>query len=289
MPTSTKFSPESEDFVKSTMLQTLLRADSVFKLEGTMGCQFFPQVVDTIQDRLLLPKSRSTWYESDDTEDGDYDERGVRKSLKLCGLSRDSTARTAAKAILASLGREDAAYLEMKGLGERFVCERCWMKKPMGWAELVSLFQSEPHITYAEQVCQLDHYSQSENLHWSLTVSSFREKGIAFNELHKVPLEKPTQPNGSVRSYGSRIRIRPNEIIGRSTSTTPDPDATKPMVKIVTIEEAETALSVPLPVPLIGCQFCEAVALTFQPRDGWKTPPRPRGSREEMIRHLTEM
>lgn len=125
------------------MLQTLLRADSVFKLQGTTGCQFYPNVVNTIQDRLLLPKQRSTWYESEDTEDDDYDTRGHKKALNLAGLSRDSRARAAAKAILKSLDRKGAAYLEMQALGERFVCERCWMKKPMGWAELVSPVYSE--------------------------------------------------------------------------------------------------------------------------------------------------
>ncbi|KAF8607777.1 hypothetical protein BDV93DRAFT_603554 [Ceratobasidium sp. AG-I] len=270
--TSTKFTSESEESVKSTMLQTLLRADSVFKLDGTNGCRFYPDVITTIQDRLLLPSARAIWYDSDATEDGDYDMLGYKTPLNLAGVSRDSTARTAAKAILASLGLEDAAYLEMKALGERFVCERCFMKKPMGWAEL------------------LDHYSESEKLHWNSTVSSFCAKGIAFNELHKVPFEKPLKPQRSVYQPGeSRIRTRPGGPFNKRTSTTPDPTTTKPMVKVLTIEEAEAMLLTPAPVPLMGCQFCEAVVLAFQPRDGWRAPPRPRGSREEMIQHLAEM
>lgn len=144
---------------------------------------------------------------------------------------------------------------------------------------------------------QLDHYSESDHTGWSPVVDRLRMNGIAFNELHEVPPEKPKKKKRGIHRAGqSRIEEQSEDsddfdpiFTNLIPEPQPGPSAMKPMVKILTVEEAEAVLLAPTPPPTTGCQFCEAVALAFEPKEGKKEPLRPRGSREEMIQHLAEM
>lgn len=137
---STQFTEESQPYIQGHDIRKILRADSVFQIGTDQACWFFPDVVEFMQDTLPVPEPN---YGSEDEDEesgwGYYNRRyELPHVLDLSRVHRHSPGQRTAECLLACLGKPDAAYLEMKALGRRFVCGRCWVKTPMTWTEMVS-------------------------------------------------------------------------------------------------------------------------------------------------------
>jgi hypothetical protein len=147
---STKFTAQSEAYM-SHSIRKLLRADSVFQLDDNQTCQYFPDIVKIIQDGLLVPSWRHVRSrDSEDSDDGYHRlvfENELPWAMDLSRAHPHVQGQAAAKSLLACLGKPDASHLELKALGKRFVCERCWVKTPMTWAEMVSRFAVQVEST----------------------------------------------------------------------------------------------------------------------------------------------
>ncbi|KAG8679813.1 hypothetical protein FRC09_018694, partial [Ceratobasidium sp. 395] len=258
---STIFTEQSTQYLNGVSSQKVLRADSVFQLGGPTKsfktCCFYPDVVHALQARLNSSQPQSPF---DDTDESDSDEGygvdGYRKSLNLSGVSGFGEGKRAAKRLLRCLGRPHAAYLEMKAIGERFACQRCWVRKPMGWAEIVGppcLFQGA-----------VEHYANSHPGH-NTTKCWFAHRGTRFNNEHETPEDKAADEVADKKeSRVNRRRFLIEETdtmpVVQSGSPMPESSSARPLVKILSFEEAEEALAAASAPRPVRCRICESVA-----------------------------
>jgi hypothetical protein len=63
--------------------------------------------------------------------------RGAYDAWDSIQFERYPEAEEVAKALLECLGRPDAAYVELKLLGKKFICGRCDDREPKSWDMLV--------------------------------------------------------------------------------------------------------------------------------------------------------
>ncbi|KAG8702019.1 hypothetical protein FRC08_003751 [Ceratobasidium sp. 394] len=286
---STRFTEQSTKHISGISTRKVLRADSVFQL-GKPGnwsttCYFYPNVVDVLQEQLESKQPPVVFYNPDES-DGDegYDSDGRRQPLDLSGVSGHADGKRAAKRLLRCLGRPHAAYLEMKAIGQRFMCGRCWMRKPMGWAEIV------------------EHYANSQpgfntTKHW------YAHQGIKFNNEHETLEDKLADDAAAREESQTKRRYRvpsPMQVdeaelqsgrmpvVRSDTTLVPESQSARPLVKILSFEEAEEALVAASVPGLVKCRICESVAESKN--DHFRgVMPRPEGSREVIIRHLVDV
>ncbi|KAG8747451.1 hypothetical protein FRC10_001122 [Ceratobasidium sp. 414] len=285
---STEFTEQSIKHVSGISSRKVLRADSVFQL-GKPGnwsttCYFYPNVIDVLQAHLDSKRPHSVSYDTDGS-DGDegYNSDGRRQPLDLSGVTGHTNGKRAAKRLLRCLGRPHAAYLEMKAIGQRFVCGRCWVQKPMGWAEIV------------------EHYANSQP-GFSTTKHWYAHQGVKFNNEHETLEDRLADDAAAQKESRTKRRYRvPSPLVRETesqsermpvsqsdTAFVPESQSARPLVKILSFEEAEEALgaaSVPGPVK---CRICESVAQSNGDHFGGPMP-RPEGSREVVIRHLVDV
>ncbi|KAG9090256.1 hypothetical protein FS749_000703 [Ceratobasidium sp. UAMH 11750] len=286
---STRFTEQSTKHISGISTRKVLRADSVFQL-GKPGnwsttCYFYPNVVDVLQEQLESKQPPVVFYNPDES-DGDegYDSDGRRQPLDLSGVSGHADGKRAAKRLLRCLGRPHAAYLEMKAIGQRFMCGRCWMQKPMGWAEIV------------------EHYANSQpgfntTKHW------YAHQGIKFNNEHETLEDKLADDAAAREESQTKRRYRvpsPMQVdeaefqsgrmpvVRSDTTLVPESQSARPLVKILSFEEAEEALVAASVPGLVKCRICESVAESKNDHFGG-VMPRPEGSREVIIRHLVDV
>ncbi|KAG9124320.1 hypothetical protein FRC07_012043 [Ceratobasidium sp. 392] len=283
---STKFTEQSKGHVGGMFSRKVLRADSVFRLGGpgswSKACQFYPEVIHVVQAQLDSNLSPALDTDESDGDEG-YDSDGQRKPLNLSGMTGYGDGRRAAKRLLRCLGRPHAAYLEMKAIGERFMCQRCWVQNPMGWTEIV------------------EHYA---NAHpgYNTTKYWYAHQGIKFNNEHETPEDKVADKAAAQQESQAKRRYRlPNPLVEvtdfqsdvmpvsqSATTLVPESNSARPLVKILSTEEAEEALaaaSIPGPVK---CGICESVAESNDDHFGGPMP-RPKGSREVIVQHLVDV
>jgi hypothetical protein len=60
------------------------------------------------------------------------------KSLDLTRFGRYDEAHDAACMLLEDMGKPDACYLELRSLGQQYICARCHEDFPKAWEEIVS-------------------------------------------------------------------------------------------------------------------------------------------------------
>ncbi|KAG9127743.1 hypothetical protein FRC07_010195 [Ceratobasidium sp. 392] len=113
----------------SPSLRTLLRADTVFRIDDDRACPpplYYPELFCIYQDYRkghfpirggITPKLGIPW--------------------KTSYVRRFEEGVTAAKAILDELGRQDAAQFELQCLGAIFSCGQCSDKRPRTWNQIV--------------------------------------------------------------------------------------------------------------------------------------------------------
>ncbi|CAE6391270.1 unnamed protein product [Rhizoctonia solani] len=249
---STTFAANSDQHVLNNDIGTLLRADSVFEFYDYPTCYYFPEIVEVIQDKLLSPPSYIPARLSEDDRDDIYG----ASPLSLQGVGAHRLGRKAARRLLACLSKQNAAYLEMNGYGRRFVCERCWVKTPMTWVEMVA------------------HYARSVTYNWNFPITcSLRTEGIECKEEHSEPKDFEMRKRNSIDEQ-PEVQAYPT---------------TRPLVRLLTIDELNSLESQPLPT-YFTCGICDQVADLHngQGLDG-KPIPRPKGSRETMIKHLADV
>ncbi|CAE6405071.1 unnamed protein product [Rhizoctonia solani] len=249
---STTFTAESKQYIWGNDISTLLRADSVFEFYDYPTCYYFHEIVEVIQDKLLPPPSYIPARYSEDDRDDVYG----TIPLGLRGVGAHRLGQKAAKRLLACLGKQNAAYLEMKGYGRRFVCGKCWVKTPMTWVEM------------------LTHYARSKTYNWNFPITcSLRTEGIECREEH-----------GETKGPGAPIRSSIDE-----QSQVQAQPTTRPLVRLLTTEELNSLENEPLPTQFT-CGVCDQVADLHngQGLDG-KPIPRPKGSREVMVEHLVDV
>lgn len=267
---STQFTDQSQPHIQGHDIRKILRADSVFQIGTDQTCWFFPDVVEMTQ--AILPVQEHNYGSPFDSDGEDEDSKTeyynwryeLPPVLDLSRVYRHSAARRAAECLLACLGKSDAAYLEMKALGRRFVCGRCWVKTPMTWAEI------------------LEHYSQLVVYNWPYpTVHSFQQKGIERKEEHV--LFKEPEFLGSKSPAENSSGDTPGEDDAKERrDTRPAP----PLVRLVTLEEAEAAENDSLS-PKFLCGVCDAVSVLHNGQGVDNRPiPRPMGSKEVILEHL---
>ncbi|CCO30614.1 hypothetical protein BN14_04644 [Rhizoctonia solani AG-1 IB] len=249
---STTFAANSDQHVLNNDIATLLRADSVFEFYDYPTCYYFPEIVEVIQDKLLSPPSYIPARLSEDDRDDIYG----ASPLSLQGVGAHRLGRKAARRLLACLSKQNVAYLEMNGYGRRFVCERCWVKTPMTWVEMVA------------------HYARSVTYNWNFPITcSLRTEGIECKEEHSEPKDFEMRKRNSIDEQ-PEVQAYPT---------------TRPLVRLLTIDELNSLESQPLPT-YFTCGICDQVADLHngQGLDG-KPIPRPKGSRETMIKHLADV
>ncbi|KAF8709253.1 GTP-binding protein, partial [Rhizoctonia solani] len=249
---STAFTADSSQYILDNDIRTLLRADSVFEFYDYPTCYYFPEIVAIVRDKLLPPPSYIPARHSEDDRDDIYS----TNPMGLHGVGAHRLGRRAARGLLASLGKQNAAYLEMSGYGRRFVCGRCWVKTPMTWIEMVT------------------HYARNVTYNWNFPITcSLRAEGIECKEEH-----------GGFKSnvIGTRNKTRADEQSEFQVTT-------RPLVRLLSIDELNSLESEPLSTQFT-CGVCDQVADLHngQGLDG-KPIPRPKGSREVMIEHLLDV
>ncbi|GAB1523607.1 hypothetical protein RhiTH_006757 [Rhizoctonia solani] len=249
---STAFTADSSQYILDNDIRTLLRADSVFEFYDYPTCYYFPEIVAIVRDKLLPPPSYIPARYSEDDRDDIYS----TNPMGLHGVGAHRLGRRAARGLLASLGKQNAAYLEMSGYGRRFVCGRCWVKTPMTWIEMVT------------------HYARNVTYNWNFPITcSLRAEGIECKEEH-----------GGFKSnvIGTRNKTRADEQSEFQVTT-------RPLVRLLSIDELNSLESEPLSTQFT-CGVCDQVADLHngQGLDG-KPIPRPKGSREVMIEHLLDV
>ncbi|QRV72612.1 hypothetical protein RhiJN_00626 [Ceratobasidium sp. AG-Ba] len=299
--TSTTFTPDSLEHINPAT-QKALRADSVFEIgkpkefNWSPVCHFYPDVIHLHQAQLEQQHSIDVQNTADsDVEDG-YESDVKHKPLNLSGISGHAPGKRAAKRLLRCLGKPHAAYLEMKAIGQRFVCERCWVKKPMGWAEIVEHYANSQ-------------YSSNTTKHW------FAHQGIKFNNEHDTAEDKISHETASAiekdEAWTARRRRYPGigtvsppgaekaesqsgtsipteKNTGTETTVTEPESVTKPLVRILSLEEAESALK-DESGEVVRCGICEAVAEGDDGSGPSAPMPRPEGLREVIVRHLIDV
>ncbi|KAF8607776.1 hypothetical protein BDV93DRAFT_603553 [Ceratobasidium sp. AG-I] len=247
VPTSATFTAESNEHVHDDT-RRLLRADTVFGISGSPSLCFYPEVVYELERKLDSDSNISRYVKRSRVYQDDY-ESDELKRLNTSLLRFDQPVHEIAEELLRRLGRPDAAYLEMKALGRRFVCERCWNKRPMEWAEM------------------LNHYDLEYRLHG--TRSDFykrRQLDITYYNLHDLG-DGYEEDDGVVRP---EVDLAAKNIIERLS------------VRVLTEDEAVSVVWPP-PSPLVGCRLCKMVPPGFG-----EVNCLPKGSRETIEEHLRE-
>lgn len=127
----------------------------------------------------------------------------------------------------------------------------------------------------------MDHYSQLMVYNWPYqTVYSFQQRGIERKEEH-VLFNEPEflKSKNSTENAGDM----PGE---DDPKEQPDAKPVRPLVRLLTLEEAEATENDPL-LPRFLCGVCDAVSVMHNGQGIDNKPiPRPKGSKEVMLEHL---
>jgi hypothetical protein len=137
-PTTANFTPESEQHINDDT-RRLLRADSIFGITGSRSKHFYPQAICELERKLAAEPDSRPKYRDDHNYD---DEITSLEGLDTISLYARHHSQDIAEELLKRLGKPGGVYLEMEAIGQRFVCVRCWNKRPMGWVEIVRWYIS---------------------------------------------------------------------------------------------------------------------------------------------------
>ncbi|KAG8696696.1 hypothetical protein FRC09_008316 [Ceratobasidium sp. 395] len=229
--------PYSERYIHRDT-KVLLRADSIFMISESGPVYFYPEVMDELERKLAdNPGSR---YKREQNYDYDYydEEPNTIEQLDTSLLHVHYQAQEVARELLDRLGRPNATYLEMKAVGQRFVCARCWNEKPVGWVEIV------------------DHYVMGYRAHRARS-RFYQREGLQITSVNIHDL-------GEKGEVGDSMQVDGDEALNASKIAEQTP------VEIVTAEAASSLLSTQ-PVPqLFGCQLCSLVPERFELPKGSK-------------------
>lgn len=66
-----------------------------------------------------------------------YSMKPIKNPLDLARFKRYDEAQTAARVLLKSIGKPDASYLELRSVGQRYICGRCHDNALRTWEEMV--------------------------------------------------------------------------------------------------------------------------------------------------------
>ncbi|KAH7332971.1 hypothetical protein B0J17DRAFT_677073 [Rhizoctonia solani] len=142
-------------------LKLLLRADSLFHSTPTLSNLKSPLSFGTIISSAGLSGSLSV-----------YSSVIPRPTPNLDNIQWYSEAHEAARELLADMGRPDASYLEMKGVGSVFACGRCHDTDTRNWEGMVQ------------------HYVEQKQLHAKIqeNIATMSDAGITYNNVHDSAL-----------------------------------------------------------------------------------------------------
>ncbi|CAE6469350.1 unnamed protein product [Rhizoctonia solani] len=142
-------------------LKLLLRADSFFYDTQTFSSLKVPVSFSTMISSAGLSGSLSA-----------YASVIPRPVPNLDHYQWYPEAHEAARELLADMGRPDASYLEMKGVGSAFACGRCHETDSRNWEKMV------------------EHYVEQKRLHAKIqeSIATMSDAGIIYNNVHDPAL-----------------------------------------------------------------------------------------------------
>ncbi|KAG9124319.1 hypothetical protein FRC07_012042 [Ceratobasidium sp. 392] len=251
-PSTANLTPESEQYARSNT-RILLRADSIFGAPGLGASYFYPEVVDELERKLAdgqepkYKRKRNYDYYSYDKE-----LNTIEDQIDTSSLFVDHQAQEVAGELLARLERPNASCLEMKAVGQRFVCMRCWNKKPMKWLEMVDHYVAGYHMHQARS-----HFYSHKKL--PMTSANPHDLGGSSEG------QDGTQADGDEKLSAENI-------------------AQRTLVEIVTSEVASSLLSAQPSSQALGCRLCKLVPVQF----GETGREIPIGTKGVMEKHLAE-
>ncbi|CAE6468254.1 unnamed protein product [Rhizoctonia solani] len=123
--------------------QFLLRADTVFMEAGVPTCyNEVDQEHGPICQSIHFPdihfiQNYARLYQYRADPDPDKETRSLEAYIRHAGKE------VIAKALLRDLNMPDVAYIELKYMGEVFICGRCYGSKATGWREIVEHYHSK--------------------------------------------------------------------------------------------------------------------------------------------------
>ncbi|KAB5588619.1 DEAD/DEAH-box helicase [Ceratobasidium theobromae] len=144
-------------------VKLLLRADSLFHIPrpSMTGSSMTVAGTPLIYDAVILSGYIHSYHNLSMT-------KSVKQPLDLARFHVYTEAQDVARKLLESMGKPDACYLELRSVGQRFICGRCHDTEPKTWEEMV--------LHYIEQARLWDRIQNDLPL--------LTKNGITYNDIH---------------------------------------------------------------------------------------------------------